>query len=56
MDESFRWTPFGIVSQIHGDHFIASGTKERRNDQLELLAEHLENVFWDRYSTYRVDS
>lgn len=47
MADIFKYTPFGIVSQVHGDFFIAEG-KQARDKSLELLKEHLENVFWLR--------
>ncbi|PAV89094.1 hypothetical protein WR25_20513 [Diploscapter pachys] len=47
MDVMFRWTPFGIIGNSHGDYFIQQG-KATREKQLDLLKSHLRNVFWDR--------
>lgn len=47
MDMMFRWTPFGIVARMHGDHFIQQG-KATRDKELIRLKEHLQKVFWDR--------
>ena len=43
----FRWTPFGIIGQMHGDYFIKQG-KSTRDSELIRLKEHLRNVFWER--------
>uniref|UniRef100_A0A7E4W1C5 Acyltransf_C domain-containing protein n=1 Tax=Panagrellus redivivus TaxID=6233 RepID=A0A7E4W1C5_PANRE len=47
MDVMFRWTPFGIIGQMHGDYFIQQG-KSTRDAELLRLREHLQNVFWER--------
>uniref|UniRef100_A0A0N5AGA8 PlsC domain-containing protein n=1 Tax=Syphacia muris TaxID=451379 RepID=A0A0N5AGA8_9BILA len=47
MDVLFRWTPFGVVAQMHGDHFIRQG-KSTREKELLNLRNHLRKVFWDR--------
>uniref|UniRef100_A0AC35G1B1 Phospholipid/glycerol acyltransferase domain-containing protein n=1 Tax=Panagrolaimus sp. PS1159 TaxID=55785 RepID=A0AC35G1B1_9BILA len=47
MDQMFRWTPFGIIGQMHGDYFIKQG-KATRDTELDRLKEHLRNVFWER--------
>lgn len=43
----FRWTPFGIIGNMHGDYFIQQG-KATREKELQKLRKHLKNVFWDR--------
>lgn len=43
----FKWTPFGIISRIHGDYFIKQG-KATREKEVEKLKEHLRKVFWER--------
>lgn len=43
----FRWTPFGIIAQMHGDYFIKQG-KSTREKELIRLKDHLRKVFWDR--------
>ncbi|CAK5025607.1 unnamed protein product [Meloidogyne enterolobii] len=47
MDVMFRWTPFGIIGQMHGDYFIRQG-KASREKELINLKKHLRKVFWDR--------
>ena len=47
MDVMFRWTPFGIIGNMHGDYFIQQG-KATREKELERLREHLKKVFWNR--------
>ncbi|VDM97041.1 unnamed protein product [Thelazia callipaeda] len=47
MDVMFRWTPFGIIGQMHGDYFIRQG-KATREKELIRLKDHLRKVFWDR--------
>ncbi|VDO41270.1 unnamed protein product, partial [Onchocerca flexuosa] len=47
MDVMFRWTPFGIIAQMHGDYFIRQG-KATREKELIRLKDHLRKVFWDR--------
>lgn len=47
MDVMFRWTPFGIIGNMHGDYFIKQG-KATRDKELQRLRDHLNNVFWDR--------
>ncbi|CAJ0577014.1 unnamed protein product, partial [Mesorhabditis spiculigera] len=47
MDMMFRWTPFGIIGNIHGDYFIQQG-KAGRDKELVRLKDHLKNVFWER--------
>uniref|UniRef100_A0A915D7X6 Phospholipid/glycerol acyltransferase domain-containing protein n=1 Tax=Ditylenchus dipsaci TaxID=166011 RepID=A0A915D7X6_9BILA len=47
MDVMFRWTPFGIIGNMHGDYFIQQG-KATRDKELIRLKEHLQKVFWDR--------
>lgn len=47
MDVMFRWTPFGIIGQMHGDYFIQQG-KATREKELLRLKDHLRKVFWDR--------
>lgn len=34
MDVMFRWTPFGIVGQMHGDYFIQQGKATRDKEIL----------------------
>ncbi|XP_037087429.1 acyl-CoA:lysophosphatidylglycerol acyltransferase 1-like, partial [Pollicipes pollicipes] len=40
MDAMFRWTHFGVVSQIRGDFFVESG-KDKREKSVEELKEFL---------------
>lgn len=47
MDIMFRWTPFGIIGNNHGDYFIQQG-KATREKELVRLKKHLHDVFWDR--------
>ncbi|KAI1720660.1 acyltransferase domain-containing protein [Ditylenchus destructor] len=47
MDVMFRWTPFGIIGNMHGDYFIQQG-KATRDKELIRLKEHLQKVFWNR--------
>ncbi|CAI5451986.1 unnamed protein product [Caenorhabditis angaria] len=47
MDIMFRWTPFGIVGNNHGDYFIQQG-KATRDKEILRLKKHLQDVFWDR--------
>ncbi|TKR87119.1 hypothetical protein L596_011575 [Steinernema carpocapsae] len=47
MDQMFRWTPFGIVGQMHGDYFVRQGKETRHLEPLRLK-EHLKDVYWDR--------
>jgi len=44
MDVMFRWTPFGIIGQMHGDYFIRQG-KASREKELINLKKHLRKVF-----------
>lgn len=46
-DIMFRWTHFGIVSQLHGDFFIEQG-RAKRQLQSERLRSHLERKYWSR--------
>lgn len=47
MDKFFMYLNFGWVSVVHGDFFIKQG-KEMRENQLQMLSEHLENVYKPR--------
>ncbi|XGW01377.1 hypothetical protein V3C99_013935 [Haemonchus contortus] len=47
MDVMFRWSPFGIVGNNHGDYFIMQG-KATREKEILRLKQHLQDVFWDR--------
>ncbi|KAK6767111.1 hypothetical protein RB195_026489 [Necator americanus] len=47
MDVMFRWSPFGIVGNNHGDYFIKQG-KATREKEILRLKQHLREVFWDR--------
>ncbi|KAI1719480.1 acyltransferase domain-containing protein [Ditylenchus destructor] len=47
MDVMFRWTPFGVIGNMHGDYFIQQG-KATRDKELIRLKEHLQKVFWNR--------
>ncbi len=47
MDQMFKWYPFGVVGQMHGDYFIRQG-RETRESEIQQFREHLREVFWDR--------
>ncbi|KHJ78203.1 Acyltransferase [Oesophagostomum dentatum] len=47
MDVMFRWSPFGIIGNNHGDYFIMQG-KATREKEIQKLKQHLREVFWDR--------
>ncbi|VDL78792.1 unnamed protein product [Nippostrongylus brasiliensis] len=47
MDVMFRWSPFGIVGNNHGDYFIQQG-RATRDKEIIRLKTHLKDVFWDR--------
>ncbi|RCN34385.1 Acyltransferase, partial [Ancylostoma caninum] len=47
MDVMFRWSPFGIIGNNHGDYFIKQG-KATREKEILRLKQHLREVFWDR--------
>jgi len=47
MSSQFRFTPFGIVGRMHGDHFIKSERKNREQPLIDLK-NHLQKVFWNR--------
>ncbi|KAK6055716.1 Acyltransferase, partial [Cooperia oncophora] len=52
MDVMFRWSPFGIIGNNHGDYFIMQGKATREKEILSNndsdLKKHLNEVFWDR--------
>jgi len=47
MDEMFKWYPFGIVGQMHGDFFIRQG-RDTREGEIKRFRQHMKDVFWDR--------
>ncbi|VDO64146.1 unnamed protein product [Heligmosomoides polygyrus] len=47
MDVMFRWSPFGIIGNNHGDYFIQQG-RATREKEIIRLKQHLKDVFWDR--------
>ena len=47
MDEMFKWYPFGIVGQMHGDFFIKQG-RDTRVSEIKRFRQHMKDVFWDR--------
>ena len=53
MDESFKFTHFGVASQIHDDFFISCG-KENRNKSLVELGDHLKQVFVKKNRRYLI--
>lgn len=47
IDSSFRWTPFGMCGQVHGDCFVTQG-RAKREKAMEALRKNLQNVYWKR--------
>ncbi|VDP07560.1 unnamed protein product [Soboliphyme baturini] len=47
LDSMFKWTNFGLISQIHGDFFIRESTNDGRYST-DQLRKHLENKYWSR--------
>uniref|UniRef100_A0A5S6QV47 PlsC domain-containing protein n=1 Tax=Trichuris muris TaxID=70415 RepID=A0A5S6QV47_TRIMR len=47
LDLMFRWTPFGLICQLHGDLFIREGKESQRYGLGDLRAQ-LMRKFWPR--------
>ncbi|CAH1791974.1 unnamed protein product [Owenia fusiformis] len=53
IDHLFKYSNFGLVSQIRGDFFIKQG-KDTREREIKALGEHLLNIFWTRHRKWLI--